>query len=92
MVTRRWSESLLLVLVLGLAWGITISNPSIIKAFGMLIAPLVGVFIFILPVVVLVRARGVGNLRKPSQLFVLLMGVLTLFSYDIGAWLQRGLS
>lgn len=91
-VIKRWSESLLLVLVLGLAWGITISNPSIIKAFGMLIAPLVGVFIFILPVVVLVRARGVGNLRKPSQLFVLLMGVLTLFSYDIGAWLQRGLS
>ncbi len=92
MVTRRWSECLLLVLVLGLAWGMTIANPSIIKAFGMLIAPLVGVFIFILPVVVLVRARGFGNLRKPSQLFVLLMGVLTLFAYDIGAWLQHGLS
>lgn len=89
---RRWPEWLLLALVLGSAWGITIANPSIIKAFGMLIAPLVGVFIFILPVVVLVRARGFGNLLRPSQLFVLLMGVLILFSYDLGSWLQQVVS
>jgi serine transporter len=91
-ITHRWSEWVLLALVLGSAWLITIANPSIVKAFGVLITPLVGIFIFFLPLVVLIRARGWAILRKPGHLVVLLFGVLILFSYDLGTWLKDALS
>lgn len=88
LLSPRASESLLLALVLGSAWIITNLNPSIIKAFGMLITPLVGLFIFILPVIVLARARGLKTLWQPGHLLVLLFGVLILFAYDLGTWLK----
>ncbi|EIC20388.1 aromatic amino acid transport family protein [Thiorhodovibrio frisius] len=88
---HRWTEWLLLTLVLGSAWLMTIANPSIVKTFGKLISPLVGIFIFLLPLAVLARARGPGLLLRPGSLFVLLFGVLILFSYDLGNWLKGAL-
>lgn len=85
---HRWAEWLLLLLVLGSAWLITIANPSVVKAFGMLITPLVGIFIFFLPLAVLARARGWRILLQPGHLLVLLFGVLILFSYQLGDWLK----
>ena len=89
---HAFSEWVVLALVLGSAWLITIANPSIVKAFGVLITPLVGIFLFFLPLVILTRARGFGVLRKPSHIIVLIFGVLLLFSYDLGTWLKASRS
>jgi len=83
-----WTEGLLLAAVLGVCWLITIFNPPIVGAFGVLISPLVGIFIFILPALVLARLRGWRTLLRPDLLFVLVVGVLILFSYDLGTWLR----
>jgi serine transporter len=57
--------------------------------FGLVISPLVAIFIFIMPVVVLLRTRGIRMLLRPSNILVLLTGLLVLFSFELGTVIKN---
>ncbi len=81
----------LLILLFFSLWILTLVNPSIMNLFGLLISPLVAFFLFILPVAILIKTSGFKILKNPSILFVLLVGILTLFSFELGTWLKAHL-
>lgn len=70
-------------------WLLSLINPSIISLFGLVISPLVAIFIFIMPVVVLVRTHGLHKLKRPSSILVLLTGLLVLFSFELGTLIKN---
>jgi serine transporter len=84
---RRTDISILIFIMLSV-WITTVANPSVIAAFGFIISPLVALFIFILPVVILVKVHGLKTLKKPAHLFVFAMGIVVLFSYELGTFLK----
>ena len=84
---ERIKISVLLILFVSL-WILSLFNPSIMDLFGMVLSPLVAIFLFILPSVVLIRTHGFAVLRKPSISFVLLTGILILFSFKLGIILK----
>ena len=103
-IRRRWSietrsantdrkrmDRFILVFIVLTVWGATTAEPSVLNAFGLVISPLVAVFIFILPVVILVKARGWRTLRSPAYLFILCTGLLILCSYELGSMLKGSL-
>ncbi|MFO7728075.1 MAG: aromatic amino acid transport family protein [Desulfonatronovibrio sp.] len=81
---RKITDYLILGFIFTTLWIITAVNPSVIQIFGVFIAPLVALFLFILPVVILIKKNGFQVLKQPSCLFVLLTGILILFSYELG--------
>ncbi|MFP4398206.1 MAG: aromatic amino acid transport family protein [Desulfonatronovibrio sp.] len=81
---RKNAEICILVFIFLTLWIVTIINPSVIHIFGLFIAPLVAIFLFILPVVILIKQNGLYVLKRPSCMFVLLTGILILFSYELG--------
>ncbi|MDD2466554.1 MAG: aromatic amino acid transport family protein [Desulfobulbus sp.] len=84
---KRLNISVLLSLFVSL-WILSLLNPSIMNLFGLVLSPLVAIFLFILPCVVLIRTHGFTVLRKPSIFFVLLTGTLILFSFKLGTLLK----
>ena len=84
---KRLNISVLLSLFVSL-WILSLFNPSIMSLFGLILSPLVAIFLFILPSVVLIRTHGFKVLRKPSISFVLLTGILILFSFKLGTLLK----
>jgi serine transporter len=78
------SARILVLVIMLLLWLITVSNPSILDAFGLVISPLVAIFIFIFPGIILAKHDGWKTLLEPGQLFVLASGILILFSYELG--------
>ena len=70
-------------------WAMTLANPSVMDLFGLLISPLVALFLFILPVAVLVKTNGLRALKNPALPFVFLVGILLLFSFKLGTWLEK---
>lgn len=87
MKRRKVIDAFILLFLFSSLWILTLANPSVMGLFGLLITPLVAIFLFILPVAILVKANGFRVLKKPSHAFVLLIGILTLFSYKVGLWL-----
>ncbi|MGE4559573.1 MAG: aromatic amino acid transport family protein [Desulfobulbus sp.] len=85
--SKRFKISVLLALFISL-WILTLFDPSIMDLFGLVISPLVAIFLFILPSVVLIRTHGFTVLRKPSISLVLLTGILILFSFKLGTLLK----
>ncbi len=75
-------------LIYGSLWVLTSGNLSVMGIFGLFVSPLVSIFLFILPVGILIKAQGFLVLRRFSSIFVLLTGFLLLFSYKIGALLE----
>jgi serine transporter len=89
--SRRFDITVQLVLFASL-WLLSLVNPSVMSLFGLIISPLVAIFIFIMPVVVLVRTRGPGVLKRPSSILVLLTGLLVLFSFELGTLIKTHFS
>ncbi|MCW7755373.1 hypothetical protein OOT00_15420 [Desulfobotulus sp. H1] len=87
-VCRKKAEMWISVFIYLMLWGMAAGNPSVMDVFGFFVAPLVAIFLFILPVVILVRVRGRKMLKSPSHLFVFFSGVFMLFSYGLGSYLQ----
>ena len=85
--SRRFDITVQLVLFASL-WLLSLVNPSVMSLFGLVISPLVAIFIFIMPVVVLVRTQGPGVLKRPSSILVLLTGLLVLFSFELGTLIK----
>ncbi|TWI64613.1 serine transporter [Desulfobotulus alkaliphilus] len=69
-------------------WIIAFFNPSVMDIFGLFVAPLVAIFLFILPIGILVKVKGFRIFRKLSNVLVLSVGTLLLFSYALGNLLQ----
>ena len=84
---KRLNIFVLLSLFVSL-WILSLFNPSIMDLFGLILSPLVAIFLLILPSVVLIRTHGFTVLRKPSISFVLLTGILILFSFKLGTFLK----
>ncbi|TWI64784.1 serine transporter [Desulfobotulus alkaliphilus] len=70
-------------------WAIATQNPSFMNIFSDFISPLVVFFLFILPILILIKARGFHILMQPTSLFIVFSGILLHFSYEIGAYLQN---
>ena len=87
MESRKGIDSFVLFSLFSSLWILTLANPSVMELFGLLITPLVAIFLFILPVAILVKINGFTVLKNPSHVFVLLTGVVVLFSYKLGLWL-----
>lgn len=85
---RRGIDIGILMLLFSSLWVLTLANPSVIQLFGLLISPLVAMFLFIVPVAVLVWRDGVWVLRRPVLAVVLMTGLLLLFSFRLGTWLK----
>jgi serine transporter len=88
LATRRRTDISILLFIMLSVWITTVANPSVIAAFGFIISPLVALFIFILPIVILVKVHGLRTLKKPAHLFIVAMGVVVLFSYELGTFLK----
>jgi len=86
---RRRLDILVQLVLFGSLWLLTLVNLSIIDLFGLVISPLVAIFIFIMPTVVLMRTHGLGVLRKPSVSLVFLTGILVLFSFELGTIIKN---
>jgi serine transporter len=91
LATRRRTDISILFFIMLSVWITTVANPSVIAAFGFIISPLVALFIFILPVVILIKVHGLRTLKKPAHLFIVAMGVVVLFSYELGTFLKSHL-
>ena len=87
MESRKGIDSFVLFSLFSSLWVLTLANPSVMELFGLLITPLVAIFLFILPVAILVKTTGFKVLKNPSHIFVLLTGIIVLFSYKVGLWL-----
>jgi serine transporter len=85
---RKTIDSVVVAVLFASLWLLTLANPSVMDLFGTLISPLVAVFLFILPVVLLARRNGLRALKAPSQWMVLTAGVVLLFSFKLGKALQ----
>jgi len=85
---NKWLNISVLLFLFVSLWIFTLLNPSIMNLFGLVLSPLVAMFLFILPSVVLIRTHGFKVLRKPSISFVLLTGILVLFSFKLGTFLK----
>ncbi len=86
---HRGLDVIVQLALFGSLWFLTLVNPSIISLFGLVISPLVAIFIFIMPTVVLMRTHGLGVLRKPSVPLVFLTGILVLFSFQLGTMVKH---
>jgi serine transporter len=86
---RKIMDCLILIFINLSVWATTVANPSVMDAFGLIISPLVALFIFIFPVVILVRVNGFQVLKKPLYIFIFLTGILILFSYELGTLLKE---
>ncbi|MCB2174103.1 hypothetical protein KQH41_02435 [bacterium] len=86
--SRQLDITVQLVLFASL-WLLSLVNPSVMSLFGLVISPLVAIFIFIMPVVVLVRTHGPRMLLRPSSILVLLTGLLVLFSFELGTVIKN---
>ncbi|MCB2215440.1 aromatic amino acid transport family protein [Desulfofustis glycolicus] len=86
--SRRQSTTVQLVLFASL-WLLSLVNPSVMSLFGLVISPLVAIFIFIMPVVVLARTHGLRMLLRPSSILVLMTGLLVLFSFELGTVIKN---
>lgn len=84
---RKKIDACILFFLFSSLWILTLANPSVMELFGLLITPLVGIFLFILPIAILVKTNGFSVLKKPIHAFVLLSGIFLLFSYKMGLWL-----
>ena len=82
-------DAVLMAALYGGLWMVTLLNPPVMSLFGRVLSPLVGIFLFILPVVLLVKIQGIKILKRPSYVFVLLTGILILFSFKLGTWLHQ---
>ncbi len=91
LVHQKQVHAGLLILLFFSLWILTLLNPSIMDLFGLFISPLVAIFLFILPVAILIKTSGFKILKSPSILFVFLVGILTLFSFELGTWLNAHL-
>ena len=86
---RRLVHAATMALLFASLWAMTLANPSVMDLFGLLISPLVALFLFILPVAVLVKTNGPRALKNPALPFVFLVGILLLFSFKLGTWLEK---
>jgi serine transporter len=86
--SRRQAITVQLLLFAGL-WLLSLVNPSVMSLFGLVISPLVAIFIFIMPIVVLVRTHGFRVLLRPSSILVLSTGLLVLFSFELGTVIKN---
>lgn len=86
---RRLLDASIMAVLFSSLWIMTLANPSVMDLFGLLISPLVAVFLFLLPVAVLVKTNGFLILKNPSLPFVFLVGALLLFSFKLGTWLEK---
>ena len=86
---RRTVDAALMLVLYGGLWMLTLLNPPVMDLFGRVLSPLVGIFLFILPILLLVKIHGLGILKRPSCVFVLLTGILILFSFKLGTWLHQ---
>lgn len=84
---RKKIDACILFFLFSSLWILTLANPSVMELFGLLITPLVGIFLFILPVAILIKTNGFTILKKPIHAVVLISGIFILFSYKIGLWL-----
>ena len=82
-------DAALMIILYGGLWMLTLLNPPVMDLFGQVLSPLVGIFLFILPIVLLVKIHGFKILKRPSHVFVLLSGILILFSFKLGTWLHQ---
>ena len=85
----RAVDAVLMIMLYGGLWMLTLLNPPVMDLFGRVLSPLVGIFLFILPIVLLVKIHGFKILKRPSCAFVLLTGILILFSFKLGTWLHQ---
>lgn len=86
-VGSKHRTSILISIMLTM-WLITILNPSVLDAFGYVIAPLVAIFIFIIPIAIELKRKGRITLMKPAYAFILVMGLAVLIAYALGTLLS----
>ena len=91
-IARDRIDSFVLISLFFLLWGFTVANVSVIAMFGILIAPLVAIFLYILPVVIFYIEPRLKKHRKLVNVLVFFVGVLLLFSYALGSFLEKFLS
>jgi len=87
-IKKDQADNYILISLLLFLWLITITNMSVVSMFSALVAPLVAVFLYILPIVIFYTKPGFKVYRKPINLMIFCIGVLLLFSYGLGKFLE----
>ena len=90
LLARIWLvDAAIMAALFSSLWILTLANPSVMDLFGLLISPLVAMFLFIIPVAILVKTNGIKVLKNPSLSFVFAIGILLLFSFKLGTWIEK---
>ena len=87
-IKKDQADNYILIFLLLFLWLITITNLSVVSMFSALVAPLVAVFLYILPIIIFYTKPGFKEYRKPINLIIFCIGVLLLFSYGLGKFLE----
>jgi serine transporter len=88
-VTKNKIDSFVLIFLLLFLWGLTITNLSVVAMFSALVAPLVAIFLYILPIVIFYIKPKLKGHRKLINIIVFCIGILLLFSYNLGNFLEK---
>ncbi len=91
-ISKNGIDNYVLIILLLFLWGLTITNLSVVAMFSALVAPLVAIFLYILPVVIFYIKPSLKMHRKLINIIIFCVGVLLLFSFGLGKLLEAYLS
>ena len=91
-ITKDKIDNIVLIFLLLFLWGLTVTNLSVVAMFSALVAPLVAIFLYILPVVIFYIKPSLKMHRKLINILIFCVGVLLLFSYELGKILEATLN
>lgn len=83
-VDKNKVDNVVIIFLLLFLWGLTITNLSVIAIFSALVTPLVAFFLYVLPIVIFYIKPSLKMYRKPINIVVFCVGILLLFSFELG--------
>ena len=83
-IKKKQIDNYVLIVILFFLWGFTITNLSVITMFSALVAPLVAIFLYILPVLIFYLKPNLKKYRTLINIMIFCIGIFLLFSYEIG--------
>ena len=87
-ISKNKIDNFVLAFLLICLWGLTITNLSVVAMFSALVAPLVSIFLYILPIVIFFIKPNLKPYRTLTNIMIFCIGVLLLFSFGLGKLLQ----
>ncbi|MDR3253465.1 MAG: hypothetical protein LBT07_00680, partial [Endomicrobium sp.] len=72
------------VLLFALLWLLAVYNPSILSIIGALAAPIIALYAYLMPVMLMKYIPRLRKYRSKLAFFVFIMGIFTIIGYYVG--------